>query len=146
MNLVGVVGGIGPAATCLLFQYVIQFKDCQQDSDHIPLLIYNNPQIPNNNKAVCKTGPPSVPAMVDTILALQRGGATSIAIPCNTAHAFLEDLKQKVDVPIIDMIHLAATKATGKVGLLSTIGTIQSKIYHNALMRVHGNYCLLETH
>ena len=76
--LVGVIGGIGPSATIKLMQYVLDenqvmflaknsSQDCiatieMKDSDHVPLLVYNNTQIPNNNLAVCGTGPPSLPA------------------------------------------------------------------------------------
>jgi aspartate racemase len=56
-NVVGVIGGIGSGATVKLFQYVVDLKGATIDSDHIPLLIYNNPQIPNNNQAVLRTGP-----------------------------------------------------------------------------------------
>jgi len=71
-NVVGVIGGMGPGATVKLFQYVFELQKATSDEDHVPLLIYNNPQIPNNNKAVLQTGPSSVPAMGYTARALER--------------------------------------------------------------------------
>lgn len=144
--LVGVIGGIGPAASSRLFQYVVEMRVCESDEGHIPLLIFNNPQIPNNNKAALGTGPPSIPGMEYTARALKHAGATHIVIPCNTAHIFIAELQRKLHpLPIINMlnltrdaVHEALTTALPdldggyRVGLMGTIGTIRSEVYHTA--------------
>ena len=163
--LVGVIGGIGPAASAHLYQTIVQLRTAVTDDDHIPLLIYNNPQIPNNNAAARGLGPSSVPAMVYTARALQRAGATHVVLPCNTAHVFADALQQELrrleageeddghaSLQFIHMLELTASRVMEalrrrdsldenynrqeqcyRVGLMGTIGTVQSKIYHKVL-------------
>jgi aspartate racemase len=143
-NLVGVIGGIGPAASALLYKHVVDLRPCTRDDEHVPLLIYNNPQIPNNNEAVLGKGPRSVPAMAYTVKQLEKAGATHIAIPCNTAHAFVDELQSHNPLPIINMLTITAKEALKAsssqkdtcVGLMCTKGTIQSEIYQKALFAV----------
>jgi len=54
---------------------------------------------------------------------------------CNTAHAFLPDLRAAVQLPILDVIREVVRELVGKVGenarvgLLATSGTLQARIY-----------------
>ena len=67
----------------------------------------------------------------------------AIVIACNTASAFaLETISNQEDIPIIDVIkpgaHAAAdATASGKVGIIGTEGTINSKIYPNYLHKTN---------
>lgn len=153
--LVGVIGGIGPSASVRLYQYVVDLQhNCSTDEEHAPLLLFNNPQIPNNNRALLGTGSASWPVMVHSANALERAGATHLAIACSTAHGFLSELRPRTSLQILDMIELTAQsilslandhapKAKGSdprqpfsVGLMATDGTIQSGLYTNAITRV----------
>mmetsp|Transcript_12122 Transcript_12122/g.17983 ORF Transcript_12122/g.17983 Transcript_12122/m.17983 type:complete len:261 (-) Transcript_12122:69-851(-) len=139
-NVVGVIGGMGPGATVKLFQYVVELQKATSDEDHVPLLIYNNPQIPNNNKAVLQTGPSSVPAMGYTARALERAGATHLAIPCNTAHCFLSELAEWTNLPILDMIDLTIRSVfdmqVSRIGLLATDGTVKIGLYQKVIKKI----------
>lgn len=148
--LVGVIGGVGPAASARLYQNIVELKPASRDSDHVPVLIYNNPQIPNNNEAVTGKGPSSVPAMVYTAKMLEKAGATHIAIPCNTAHVFVDQVQCEVEpLQVLNMLDLAASnirtilsksssKPLHRVGLIGTIGTIQSEVYQKAFEKIAG--------
>eukprot|EP00984_Skeletonema_dohrnii_P033522 scaffold30384_cov72-Skeletonema_dohrnii-CCMP3373.AAC.2 len=139
-NIVGVIGGIGSSATVKLFQYVVDLKGATNDSDHIPLLIYNNPQIPNNTEAVLQTGPSSVPAMGYTARALERAGATHLAIACSTAYCFLSELAEWTNLPILDMVELTIRSVidqqVSRIGLLSTDGTIKIELFQQMMERI----------
>lgn len=150
-TLIGVIGGIGPEASAKLYQYVIELRQTDRDDGHIPLLIFNNPQIPNNNEAATGAGPPSLPAMIYTAQALQRAGTTHIVIPCNTAHIYVEELQRAIHpLPIINMLKVAANAAYNllktklpnqslyRVGLMGTIGTTRSKVYQRAFYETAG--------
>ncbi|MGD9677441.1 MAG: glutamate racemase [Vulcanibacillus sp.] len=66
----------------------------------------------------------------------------SIVIACNTATAYtLEDVKNKVDIPVIGVIYpgsIAATQntITGKIGVIGTEGTISSGAYEKTLKMI----------
>src|SRR5690348_1118956 len=68
-----------------------------------------------------------------------------IVVACNTASAFsLATLRSRFDVPIIGVIEpgaqaaLAATK-TGRIGIIGTEGTIESKAYAEAIHQAKPN-------
>jgi aspartate racemase len=54
-------------------------------------------------------------------------------MPCNTGHAYLDDIRAAVDVPVVDMIaETARATPAARIGLLATDGTIESGLYHRA--------------
>jgi aspartate racemase len=62
-------------------------------------------------------------------------------MPCNTAHYWLGDLRQRVGVPILDMVAETAAAVRAhkpvieRVGLLATTGTLRVRLYQEALSR-----------
>jgi len=66
-------------------------------------------------------------------------GAKAIVVACNTATAAgLDELRERLDVPIIDVIDagarsLVATTTTGRVGVIGTVGTMSSGAYVRAI-------------
>lgn len=53
---IGMLGGMGPAATALTFEYIIRQTRASKDDEHIPMLIYNLPQIPDRTAAILGEG------------------------------------------------------------------------------------------
>ena len=47
MKTVGILGGMGPAATVLLMQKIMAATAAQSDADHLPLLVDQNTQVPS---------------------------------------------------------------------------------------------------
>ena len=43
----GIIGGLGPAATASLFMRIIDHTDAKTDQDHLDITILNRPQIPD---------------------------------------------------------------------------------------------------
>ncbi|MEA3122958.1 MAG: aspartate racemase, partial [Paraburkholderia sp.] len=136
---VGVVGGVGPAATVDFLQKVVRGTPAVCDQDHIKLLVEQNPQIPDRTKHLVGDGPDPTMSLYATCKRLETGGAGIIAIPCNTAHAFVERIQPYLNVPIVNMLTVTAAYLRGtfpelrQVGLLATTGTIMSGVYQKAL-------------
>jgi len=135
---IGILGGMGPEATIDLYYRIIKATPASKDQDHIKTIIYSNPKIPDRTKAILSEGRSPLPELVSTASAIKRAGADFIIIPCNTAHYFINDLRKKIDIPIIHMINLTSTFLTYKypflkcIGLLATDGTIQTGIYNES--------------
>jgi aspartate racemase len=138
-QLAGIAGGMGPLATIELMRLVMEETPATCDQEHIPLLVYSNPQIPDRTKAILGEGPSPVKALVESAQLLEKAGATFLAFPCNTAHYFLPEVEVRVSVPIIDMIEETAIEVekagVAKIGILATDGTIKTGIYQKALKR-----------
>ncbi len=85
-GLIGVLGGMGPAATVDLFNKFVTFTAAQRDQEHIPLIISSIPDIPDRTDALMHNGLSPLPVMRDYMHKLEDAGAECIVIPCNTAH------------------------------------------------------------
>ncbi|SEM29648.1 aspartate/glutamate racemase family protein [Streptacidiphilus jiangxiensis] len=134
-TIVGILGGMGPSATADFMAKLVARTPAAMEFEHLPLAIWSNPEIPDRTRALLGLGPSPVPSMVDGVRRLIAMGARSIAIPCNTAHAFLPEIRQLVDVPFIDMIRATVDAivceyvGVRSVGLLATEGTRRAGLY-----------------
>lgn len=146
--MLGVLGGMGPLATVDFLEKLVLQTKATRDQDHIPFLVACLPQIPDRMDALLRGGPTPSDAMVDGIKRLVAGGADLIAIPCNTAHAWYDELVARTPVAILHIVHgvLDALRERGiergPIGLLATEGTIQADIYQSVL-REQGLECRL---
>ena len=135
-KIIGILGGMGPEATIDLFYKIIKFTPAEKDQDHLRIIIDNNPKIPDRTAAILGKGEDPLPALQETARNLEKAGADFIIIPCNTAHYFLSSIQKSVKIPVINMIEETAketqqrTPQIQKVGLLASIGTYKTEIYH----------------
>jgi aspartate racemase len=135
----GVVGGVGPAATVDFLRKLISNTPVHRDQEHLKVLVEQNPQIPDRTDYLLGKGADPTLALYATCKKLHAGEADLIAIPCNTAHAFIDTIQPHLDIPIINMLtatvsHIREIFPTlHEVGLLATTGTLSSGIYHRAL-------------
>lgn len=136
---VGVVGGVGPAATVDFMQKIVRNTPATRDQDHIKLLVEQNPQIPDRTENLIGEGPDPTISLYATCRKLEAGDADIIAIPCNTAHAYVERVQPYLGIPIVNMLTVTAEQIRStfpdlrKVGLLATSGTVASGVYRKAL-------------
>lgn len=132
---IGIVGGMGPLATCDLFRKIVEVTDAKSDQEHVRVCIDNNTEIPDRTAAILSGGKDPVPEMVKSAVRLQGMGADVLIMPCNTAHYFYDRLIPFVDTPFLNMIEETAKeikrRGIKKVGLLATDGTCRSGVYRN---------------
>jgi aspartate racemase len=139
-RMIGILGGMGPEATLDLYRNIIQLTPAIRDQDHIRVMIYSNPKIPDRTRAIIAGGESPLPYLVESARLLERSGAGILAIPCNTSHRFLPDIQREIRIPILNMVE-ATCKAlhsripnAKKVGLLAATGTLGSQIYEKAFL------------
>lgn len=135
---IGIIGGIGPAATVDFMQKIIKNTSAQRDQDHIRLVVEHNPQIPDRTANLIGLGTDPTLALYSACKRLEANGAALIAMPCNTAHAYVPRLQSGLSIPIVNMLsetvrHVSEHYAGhARVGLLATEGTVSSLVYHEA--------------
>ncbi|MFN6057337.1 MAG: aspartate/glutamate racemase family protein [Paracoccaceae bacterium] len=143
MRRVGILGGMGPQATILLMQKVVDGVSAADDSDHIPLLVDQNPQVPSRIRRLIEgTGDDPGPVLVDMARRLVGAGAEALAMPCNTAHHYAPAIRAAVDVPFLDMVELSVAQAArmagggGQVGILASPAVAKIGLFDAALAKV----------
>lgn len=136
-KILGIIGGMGPLATADLFYKIILLTKASSDSEHIHILINNNPKIPDRTEAVINGSYEPLEFMIESAQKLEQMGADILLMPCNTSHAFYKSLNESVHIPIINMIDEVAkqlsTTNLRTVGLLATDGSLYARLYENAL-------------
>lgn len=139
--LLGIIGGMGPAATVDFYSKLVAATPADRDQDHVPVVIWADPRIPDRSAALQGRGPDPTPALLHAARQVAAAGATAIAVPCNTAHAFLNTVRAHVDIPIIDMIESTADAAASAcvsgdfVGILGTQGILDARLYQQSFTR-----------
>ena len=136
MKTLGIIGGMGPAATVDLFAKILAATDAATDKENIPILIDNNTAIPDRTKAILHGGESPLPALTESAQRLERAGAELLMLACNTSHYFYDALAARVSVPILHMPRETAKAAReagyAKVALLATDGTCATGVYQKA--------------
>ncbi len=134
-HLLGVLGGMGPSATVYFLDRIVNHTDAEGDQDHIPVLVFDYPQVPDRTLAYLGKGESPLEALNSGIRILENAGADMIAIPCNSAHLWFHKMQSEARADILNMIELAAAefKKGDTVGILGTTLTVQSKLYENIL-------------
>lgn len=132
MSLVlGVLGGMGPAATLDFLTKLQALTPAERDQDHIRTLVDINPQVPDRNDPLNRPGP----VLAEMAGALRGAGADVLAIACNTAHAYADVITRASGLPLIDMIGAASAAARDsgarRAGVLGTRDAL--KLYREYL-------------
>lgn len=136
----GIIGGVGPLATMYIGEMIVRRTVAEKDQDHVNMVITNNTKIPDRTAFILgESHENPVPVIVSDAKRLQTAGAEVIAIPCNTAHSFYDEIQEGTELPVIDMIRetvlRAKEKGARRVGILGTTGTISTGIYQSACER-----------
>ena len=127
MRRVGILGGMGPQATILLMQKVLDAVPAADDADHIPLLVDQNPQVPSRIRRLIEgTGDDPAPVLADMARRLESAGAEALAMPCNTAHHYAPTIRAAIKVPFLDMVDLSVRSAAELAGVDGRVGILAS--------------------
>ena len=100
----GVLGGMGPAA-CAEFLRILA-RDCpaHDDSQHPKIIMLSDPETPDRSDGLMGLGPDPLPVIRRNLLQLVEWGADVLAVPCNTAHYFIDRFREELPVPLIHIV------------------------------------------
>ena len=103
-------------------------------------MIDSDTDIADRTAAILSGGKDPLPELLKARDNLIRAGAECLIMPCNTAHHYLEALRDGCPVPFLSMLDAAAEAAAaaypGKTAvILATRGTLATGLYSRALER-----------
>jgi len=140
--LVGVLGGMGPAATADFYAKLVRRTPAGRDQDHLPVMTWADPRVPDRVSSVRDGTDAAYPALLYGAHRLAEAGARLAAMPCHTAHFFLERLQADSGLAFVDMVAetvaaaAARSRRVSRAGLLATAGTLDSGLYQTRLADV----------
>ncbi len=136
---IGILGGMGPEATADLYMKIIRWfqitRKATYDADFPAVVIYSVP-IPNIVEKI-ESEKTTLNMLIEAALILEKGCCDFIVIACNSVQYLLPALQRNTKIPIIGIAETNARylqqMGYKNVAILSTITTVQNKIYDDAM-------------
>ena len=150
--MIGILGGMGTQAGLDFCNKLAILYRGKIDQEYPLFVLYNKSNIPGRPESIgVQTGKLSnlvnnkknkkkyllvLKNLIDGCKLLKKSNCKFIVIPCNTAHYWYDDLKKKINLPIINMPKevfnhtIKECKKNSNIGLLATDGTLKTGIYN----------------
>lgn len=135
----GILGGLGPAASVYFYQLITEHTKASRDQEHLDIVLVSKASIPDRTEFILGKSPSSpLPAMAEGVRSLAQAGAELIAVPCNTAHYFYDEIQKISPVPVLNIVketvRLAKRAGVRKIGIMATAGTVTAGAYQQACL------------
>ena len=138
-RVLGVLGGMGPLASAAFMTRLTLLTPATRDQDHVPAVLWSDGRVPDRMAARRGNGPDPLPALIRGLHGLEAAGCGAIAIPCNTAHGWIDGMRAATRLPILHIVDAAAADLrrqgilAGPVGVMGTAATLDMRLYQDAL-------------
>ncbi len=146
-RILGVLGGMGPLASAQFMLRLTLLTPATRDQDHIPTVLWSDPRVPDRTRGKLQGGEDPLPWLLRGIAGLRQAGCGAIAIPCNTAHGWYDEMAEAAGVPIPHIVDAAVADLRrtgvmgGRIGLMGTQATLNMRLYQDRLGRF-GYHCI----
>lgn len=146
-KVLGILGGLGPAASVYFYDLITRHTLASRDRDHLDVIVVSAASTPDRTAYITgKSKDSPLGPMKKAAGTLYRAGAEIIAVPCNTAQYFFDELQKSSPVPIMNIVRETAANAkrlgAKRVGVLATDGTIISGSYKSECERLGMEYAV----
>jgi aspartate racemase len=144
----GVLGGMGPLASAHFMLRLTLLTPAERDQDHIPAVLWSDPRVPDRTKAKIAGSEDPLPFLLRGVAGLRQAGCGAIAIPCNTAHGWYDQMCTAAGCPILHIVDASAQElrrtgiGPGLIGVMGTEATLAMRLYQDRLGR-QGWDCLV---
>ena len=152
MKKLGILGGMGPAASAEFVNRLITQTSASCDQDHIPFVLWSDPRVPDRSTSLRNKDDLPLSWLLNGIQGLKSAGCNCIVIPCNTAHFWFDEMKKQASwnskiIHIVDSVvdalqDVNVTNST--IGIIGTQATIELGLYQYKLNKLGWN-CITPT-
>lgn len=137
---IGILAGMGPKSTAPFINMVVdacqRLYGARDDIDFPPMMMYSLPTPfyigrPIDHDSMKRT-------IIEGLRRLESTGVDLIAIPCNTAHLYFDDLQRSIRVPLLHIIDETLDRLPGepcRTTFLGTPSTFEMGLYQDGIAR-----------
>jgi aspartate racemase len=148
----GVLGGMGPAASAEFMVRLVAQTPAKRDQDHIPTILWSDTSVPDRSTSMRNGDDKPLPYLLSGIQGLVSSGCNLIVIPCNTAHLWFNEMEKQASwhariVHIVDSVADALQDVNvidSKIGVMGTQATVELGLYQYRLNKL-GWDCIVPT-
>ena len=152
MKKLGILGGMGPAASAEFVNRLIAQTSASCDQEHIPFVLWSDPRVPDRSTSLRNKDDLPLSWLLNGIQGLKSAGCNCIVIPCNTAHFWFDEMKKQASwnskiIHIVDSVvdALQCVNVTNStIGIIGTQATIELGLYQYKLNKLGWN-CITPT-
>ena len=141
-KIIGVIGGMGPHASNRFLELFYGYKKFNQDNLYPRVILDSNTTIPSRTRAVIYKEKSPLNGMIESANKLYKFGVNAIALPCNTAHIWINKLQKKIKIPIFNIIDIVREeieknylKKKSNIYIFGTKVTTKKKLYIKQLKK-----------
>ena len=131
----GVLGGMGSAASAEFLRLLAAMAPATNDQEHPIVYMLADSEIPDRTEGILGTGPDPSARIYKDLGQLTTMGADILAVPCNTAHYFIDRFTDPLPLPLVHIVDETVKAAQRMepqgVWMISTIGTWKTGIYQD---------------
>lgn len=131
--VLGILGGMGPAATAEFYRLLVQATPATRDQDHLSCLVLSDPHIPDRTESILNHDDKPLQLLTVSVNHLVISGVQVVVSPCNTAHYFLRKIPDLKRTRFVDIAEATLTKSVNRgvnrCVLYATRGTILAGVY-----------------
>ena len=135
---IGILAGMGPRSTSPFLESVLDQCQIQygakHDIDYPHIMIYSLPtpfylDRPIDHKVMRET-------IIEGIQHLESTGVSCIAMPCNSAHIYFDELKEKISIPLLNIVEETVKRVDSnrKITIFATESTFNSELYQKGIL------------
>jgi aspartate racemase len=136
----GVLGGMGPAATAEFLRLLALRVPATSDQEHPRIVLLSEPAVPDRTTALLAGSDAPLAPIRTAMHTLVSWGADLLAMPCNTAHVFLDRIAAELPVPVVHLVEAtlrdAMRQSVAGAWLTATTGTVRSELYQRRAARL----------
>lgn len=138
LKRIGIVGGIGPAATILYYRKIIEGCHALRSDGRVPEIVIYSLDLKEINEYFYENAlSPLSEKLIHVVTCLQNAGCDFAVFACNTMHMVFDRVSSAVSLPMIDLIRQVIDEGRrqqlSKVGLLGTTFVMKGPLYKKAL-------------
>lgn len=140
MKRIGIIGGLGPEATIEYYKVITEeYRRRSQDHSYPVIIIHSMNLSEIVAMAEANDWPGVAEWLVKGIGVLMTAGADFALISANTPHIVFDEVRKRVDIPMISIVEetlqAAEHKGLGRLALLGTKFTMQGTFYQKVFER-----------
>lgn len=129
----GVLGGMGPAATAEFQRLLAELAPAQRDQEHPKMIVLSQTATPDRTSYIIGKGENPTPYIREGLENLISWGADLLATTCNTAHFFIDQFREELSRPVVHIIEETIKESNQRSAkgawLTATLGTMNSGLY-----------------
>ncbi len=148
-KIIGILAGMGPRSTTPFLELVLDQCQVQYgakyDMDYPHIIIYSLPTPFYIDKEI--DHPLMRATIIEGLRKLESAGAGFIAMPCNSAHIYYEDLKNSIGTPLLNIVEETVSclpNLKQRITIFATQTTVKSELYQKGILSAGHEFVFLE--